>query len=197
MKINADMRLLIYFGIFACISIGLVALFFKFFLKKFEFKISKSRIYGILTGLDNREVFALSIVIINYILLVFLAMMTKELNLVFISAVLIMSIVPWVLVKNYLKLPVSIIVNSISLVALYILSFVHTYLSGETSDLLMRISIFFIVAFVFIYFTYNLLNDINDIASNDKKVTSKKKGAKNGTKKSSKSNELPDTPKDK
>ena len=42
MKVSADMRLLIYFGIFACISIGLVALFFKFFLKKFEFKISKS-----------------------------------------------------------------------------------------------------------------------------------------------------------
>ena len=195
MKVSADMRLLIYFGIFACISIGLIALFFKFFLKKFEFKISKSRIYGLLTGLENREVLALSIIIINYILLVFLAMMTKELNLIFISAVLIMSILPWVLVKNYLKLPISILVNLISLVALYILSFVHTYLSGETSDLLMRISIFFIVAFVFVYFTYNLLNDINDIAKNDNKKIKKKEGVKNGTKKSSKSNELPDTPK--
>ena len=195
MKVSADMRLLIYFGIFACISIGLIALFFKFFLKKFEFKISKSRIYGLLTGLENREVLALSIIIINYILLVFLAMMTKELNLIFISAVLIMSILPWVLVKNYLKLPISILVNLISLVALYILSFVHTYLSGETSDLLMRISIFFIVAFVFVYFTYNLLNDINDIAKNDNKKIKKKEGVKNGIKKSSKSNELPDTPK--
>ena len=195
MKVSADMRLLIYFGIFACISIGLIALFFKFFLKKFEFKISKSRIYGLLTGLENREVLALSIIIINYILLVFLAMMTKELNLIFISAVLIMSILPWVLVKNYLKLPISILVNLISLVALYILSFVHTYLSGETSDLLMRISIFFIVAFVFVYFTYNLLNDINDIAKNDNKKIKKKEGVKNGTKKSSKSNELPDNPK--
>lgn len=195
MKVSADMRLLIYFGIFACISISLIALFFKFFLKKFEFKISKSRIYGLLTGLENREVLALSIIIINYILLVFLAMMTKELNLIFISAILIMSILPWVLVKNYLKLPISILVNLISLVALYILSFVHTYLSGETSDLLMRISIFFIVAFVFVYFTYNLLNDINDIAKNDNKKIKKKEGVKNGTKKSSKSNELPDTPK--
>ena len=195
MKVSADMRLLIYFGIFACISISLIALFFKFFLKKFEFKISKSRIYGLLTGLENREVLALSIIIINYILLVFLAMMTKELNLIFISAVLIMSILPWVLVKNYFKLPISILVNLISLVALYILSFVHTYLSGETSDLLMRISIFFIVAFVFVYFTYNLLNDINDIAKNDNKKIKKKEGVKNGTKKSSKSNELPDTPK--
>lgn len=192
MKINADARVLIYFGVFSCICISIVALFFKFFLKKFEFKLSKSRVYGILTGLNNKEIFALSIVSANYVLLTFLAMMTKELNLATISAVIVMSIIPWLLLKKYMKLAISIIVNLISLFSLYILSFVHTYLSGETTDLFMRISIFFIVAFVFIYFTYNLLNDINDIA---RREDNKKEGASNGTKKSRKSNELPDTPK--
>lgn len=192
MKINADARVLIYFGVFSCICISIVALFFKFFLKKFEFKLSKSRVYGILTGLNNKEIFALSIVSANYVLLTFLAMMTKELNAATVSAVVVMSIIPWLLLKKYMKLAISIIVNLISLFSLYILSFVHTYLSGETTDLFMRISIFFIVAFVFIYFTYNLLNDINDIA---RKVDNKKEGASNGTKKSRKSNELPDTPK--
>ena len=193
MKINADAKGLIYFGVFACICICIVALFFKFFLKKFEFKLSKSRVYGILTGLNNKEVLALSIVGSNYVLLTFLAMMTKELNAASISAVIVMSIIPWLLLKKYMKLVVSILVNLISLFSLYILSFVHTYLSGETTDLLMRISIFFIVAFVFIYFTYNLLNDINDIARKDD--NKKKEGASNGTKKSRKSNELPDTSK--
>lgn len=192
MKINADARVLIYFGVFSCICISIVALFFKFFLKKFEFKLSKSRVYGILTGLNNKEIFALSIVSANYVLLTFLAMMTKELNAATVSAVVVMSIIPWLLLKKYMKLAISIIVNLISLFSLYILSFVHTYLSGETTDLFMRISIFFIVAFVFIYFTYNLLNDINDIA---RREDNKKEGASNGTKKSRKSNELPDTPK--
>ena len=52
--------------------------------------------------------------------------------------------------------------------AIYIIHFAHIYLSGEVEDIFMRIAIFFMISFAFIYFTYNYFNDVNDIAKTDK-----------------------------
>ena len=40
---------------------------------------------------------------------------------------------------------------------------------GEVNDIFMRISIFLILSFIYIYFTYNYINDINDIAEKSRR----------------------------
>ncbi len=183
-KLPSDASKLLYFGIFACVMLVFIALILNLYVEKNSFNLKKSKVYGLLNGLDNSDILALSITAINYMLLVFLAITTTSASLPFLTAIGVMSILPWIIIKNFMKIPFSIIVNAISVFALYILSYVHTYLTNEGQDSLMRISVFFIIAFVFIYFTYNFINDVNDIASLDSKEKGKG-GKKYGIKKSS------------
>ena len=183
-KFGTDASKLLYFGIFACAMLVFITLILDLYVKKNSFDVKKSKVYGLLTGLDNSDILSLSIIAINYMLLVFLAITTSSANIPFMTAIAVMSILPWIITKNFIKIPFSLIVNAISVFALYILSYVHTYLTSEGQDTLMRISVFFIIAFVFIYFTYNFINDVNDIASLDSKEKGKG-GKKYGIKKSS------------
>lgn len=173
---------LLYFILFYVVMLIATFLFFKYYLKDFKFNQNKTKIYGIFQGLNNKSILAFTLEYMNYLFLVFLAMTTSNLNPVYISIIIMMAIIPPLITKNYLRIPISLIVSLIDIFAIYIISFVHTYLSGETSDILMRISIFLIIAFVFIYFTYNFINNIGDIA---KLSEPKKEGAKSGNKKSS------------
>lgn len=165
---------LAYFAVFVIIVLIIAAIFLNIYLKKFKFSTSKSRVYGMLTQLDNKSIVAFSLTTLNYLFLVWCAMTTSEINILYISIIMALTLLSSFLIKDYIKIPLNLFVSGINCFALYIIHFVHIYLLGEVSDIFMRISIFFIVAFAFVYFTYNYINDLNDIVQKNKHIQKKK-----------------------
>lgn len=159
---------LAYFLGFAFIVFIIAMLVLKVLTKKFSFTTSNSKLYGIFYRLSSRGVISLSILTIVYLFLVWNSMMIENLNWIYVSVIIVLPIISSLLVKNYIKLPLQFIVSCINCFAIYIIHFAHIYLSGETEDILMRIAIFFIIAFAFIYYTYNYFSDVIDIAKSDK-----------------------------
>lgn len=159
---------LLYFSIFACAIIAIAVIFLKLFTKKFSFTTGKSKFYGIFYNLSTKGIIALSLTSVTYLFLVWNSMMTQSLNYLYASIIIILPVLSLILVKNYSKLPIAVIISLINCFAIYIIHFAHTYLVGEVEDILMRAVIFFMVAFAFVYFTYNYFNDISDIAKSDK-----------------------------
>lgn len=169
-----------YFSVFVIVVLIIAAIVLNIYLKKFKFTSKKSRIYGMLSQLDNKSIIAFSLTTINYLFLTWCAMTTTEMNIVYISLIMLITLISSLLIKDYIKLPMNLVVSAVNCFALYIIHFVHIYLLGEVSDIFMRISIFFIVAFAFIYFTYNYINDLNDIVQKNKYISRKRKvGVKN------------------
>jgi len=166
---------LLYFGLFVVVILIIAAIALNLYLKNFKFNTKKSKLYGMLSQLDNKSIVAFSLVTINYLFLTWCAMMTVEMNPIYISIVISLTIISSILIKDYIKLPINLLVSAINCFALYIIHFVHIYLLGEVSVIFMRISIFFIVAFIFVYFTYNFINDVNDIVQKNKYIQKKKK----------------------
>lgn len=160
---------LVYFLIFVVVILIIASFVMNIIFKKFSFSTKKGRLYGILYNLNNREIAAISLTTINYLFLVWSAMMIVKMNPLYISLILFMTILSSILSKDYLKIPINIVVGAINSFALYILNFVHVYLVGEVNDIFMRISIFLILSFIYIYFTYNYINDINDIAEKSRR----------------------------
>lgn len=172
---------MIYFILFVGVVLIIAAVGLNLYLKKFSFDTQKSKVYGILHRLDNLEIISLSITTLNYLFLVWNAMMTVEMNALYASLILSLSLISCLLSRDYEKMPIALLVSLINCFAIYIVHFVHIYLQGEVGDIFMRISIFFIIAFVFIYFTYNYINDINDIVKkNVSRIKKKRVGVKNG-----------------
>lgn len=161
------------FAVFVIFIIIIAAISLKLYLKKFKFTPQKSRVYGIIHALDNKSIIAFSLVTLNYLFLTWCAMTTVEMNIVYVSVILILTLLSSTLVKDYIKLPLNLLISLVNCFALYIVHFVHIYLSGEVGDIFMRISIFLIIAFAFIYFTYNYINDINDIVQKNKHIKKK------------------------
>ena len=159
---------LAYFSIFAFAIIVIAIILLKVLTKKFSFTTQKSKFYGIFYRLSNRGIISLSLVSITYLFLVWNAMMTQNINWLYASIIVILPIGSLILVKNYAKIPLESIVSLINCFAIYVIHFAHTYLVGEVEDILMRLVIFFMVAFAFIYFTFNYFNSVSDIAKADK-----------------------------
>ena len=160
---------LAYFMIFAALILIIATISLKIFTKKFSFTTHSSKMYGIFYNLTNRGIIALSLTSLAYLFLVWNSMMTQGLNWIYTSIIVLFPLVSLILVKNYIKIPLQLIISAINCFAIYIIHFAHVYLSGEVEDILMRIAIFFIIAFAFIYFTYNYFGDVFDIAKMDKK----------------------------
>jgi hypothetical protein len=172
---------LIEFVVFAvCITL-IIGLILKIYLKKYKFTTRKSTLYGMLYRLDNKSITAVALVTLNYLFLTWCAMTTTSMNAVYISIIVLVTLLSNIIAKDYVKIPVSLVIAVINCFALHIVHFVHLYLLGEVSDILLRISIFFIVAFVYIYFTYNYINDVNDIVQKNEHIQKKKRkvGVKN------------------
>lgn len=171
---------LLYFIVFVIVILIIAAIGLNLYLKKFKFNTKKSRVYGMLSGLDNKSIIAFSLTTLNFLFLTWCLMKTVQMNALYVSLILMMTFVSSILIKDYIKLPVNLLVSAINCFALYIVHFAHIYLLDEVSDIFMRISIFFIVAFVFVYFTYNFINDINDIVQKNKyiKKSTRKAGVK-------------------
>lgn len=180
---SAIIENLVYFVLFVMAILFVGAIGLKLYLKNFKFSTSKSRVYGMLTQLDNRSILAFCLATLNYLFLVWCAMTIPDINIIYISLIIVMTLLCSIMAKDYIKIPINLLVAGINCFALYIVQFVHSYLLGEVSDILMRISIFFIIAFVYIYFTYNFINDINDIVQKNKhiqkKIDKRKAGVEN------------------
>lgn len=172
----------IYFGIFVCASLSIGAIVLNILTKNFKFSTSKSKLYGIFFNLSNNGIIGVSLITINYLLLIWCALTMPRLNYLLASVLVTLPLIACIVTRTYKKIPLSIIVSFINSFAVYIMHFLHEYLSGEVEDIYMRIAIFFIIAFAFIYFTYNYINDLLDIVKEDKE---KKVGEKNGTRKNS------------
>ena len=165
------------FVVFVVVILFIATVSLRIYLKKFAFSTKKSRLYGMLLQLDNNSITAFCLTTLNYLFLTWCAMMTVEMNAIYVSLILVMSLTSSILIKDYIKVPINLMVSGINCFALYIIHFVHIYLLGEVSDIYMRISIFFIVAFAYVYFTYNFINDINDIVQKNKYISKKKRKA--------------------
>ena len=97
---------LVYFLIFVVVILIIASFVMNIIFKKFSFSTKKGRLYGILYNLNNREIAAISLTTINYLFLVWSAMMIVKMNPLYISLILFMTILSSILSKDYLKIPI-------------------------------------------------------------------------------------------
>lgn len=165
-----------YFSIFV-IGIALIAsLGLNLYLKKFEFEADNAKLYGMLFNLDNKSIVAFVLSTLSYLFLVWTAMMSTPMNMIYVSIIVLSQVISVILVKDYIKVLIALIVSIIECASLYLIDYIHVYLLNENTDILMRFCVFFMVAFAFIYFTYNYINSLNDIVSKNRHVAKKKRG---------------------
>jgi len=158
---------LVGFALVAIVFLIILSITLKIMSKNFS--IDKIKLYGIFLNMDDKTILAFSLVSINYLLLVW-CLINFDINYICLICSLILVILSDILVKKISKVIVSIITVLTQCGAIYIVSLLYNYIVNEYGNILLVISLIFIVIFIFLYFTYMLFRKLHGIIRVEKRV---------------------------
>lgn len=165
---------LIYFFIVAVIFLVAIAVIFKIFCKKFKFDDRNVEIYGLLLNLNTTSLISIATITINYLFLVWWMITFKGLNVVYVAITLVLVLISEAVIDNFKGLPLSMLLSGINCGAIHIIYLIHQYVTLEEFSYLLLVVLGLVVLFVFLYFTYNLFRQINNIVIKHKYLKNKK-----------------------
>ena len=158
-KIIAD---LLYFFMTAFIFLVSIAVCFKIFGKHFRFNDKNVEIYGLLLNLNTSSLISIASITINYLFLIWWMISFNGVNIIYIAITLILVLISEAVIDNFKGLPLSMILSLINCLAIHIIYLIYDYAMVEASYMLFLI-LGLVVLFVFLYITYNLFRQINNI----------------------------------
>lgn len=165
---------LIDFFIVAVIFLIVIAVCFKIFCKKFKFNDKNVEIYGLLLNLNTTPLISISTITINYLFLVCWLISFKGLNVIYVSITLILVLISEAVIDNFKGLPLSMVLSGINYGAIHITYLIYQYVTLDEFSYLLLVVLGLVVLFVFLYFTYNLFRQINNIVIKHKYLKNKK-----------------------
>lgn len=165
---------LVNFSAVALIFLIALAIIFTIFSKNFKFNKKNIELYGLFLNLNTIQLISISALTINYLFLVWCTLNFKGLNIIYISFTTILVFLCDAINDNFKKLPVSLGLTIINLGAIQITYLIYNHLTQESFSILLAIILVLVILFVFLYYTYNLLRQINNIAVKNKHLKEKK-----------------------
>ena len=173
--INGDIQNELYYFFTASI-IFLISIFiiFKIFCKKFKFNNKNIELYGLLLNLNNPALISISAMTIYYLFTVFCTISFHGMNLIYLAIILILVLISEAVIDNFKGLPISIILALINCGAIQIVYLLYDYITQEQFSFLLLIILFLVILFIFLYDTYNLFRNINNVVIKNKYLKKKK-----------------------
>lgn len=165
---------LIYFFVAAVIFLLVVAVSFRIFSRHFKFNDKNVEIYGLLLNLNTTSLISIATITINYLFLVWWMISFNGINIIYIAITLVLVLISEAVIDNFKGLFLSMVLSIVNCVAIHVTSLIYQYVIVEELSYLLLIVLGLVVLFVFLYFTYNLFRQINNIVIKHKYLKNKK-----------------------
>lgn len=165
---------LIYFFIVAVIFLLVIAISFRIFCKHFKFNNKNVEIYGLLLNLNTTSLISIATITINYLFLVWWMISFKGVNIIYIAITLVLVLISEAVIDNFNGLWLSMLLSGVNCAAIHVIYLIYQYVTVEEFSYLLLIVMGLVVLFAFLYFTYNLFRQINNIVIKHKYLKNKK-----------------------
>ena len=173
--VNNDIQTeLLYFLIAAIIFIIAIFIIFKIFNNNFKINNKNIKYYGILLNLNTPSLISISSLTINYLFIVFCTLSFRGINIIYISIILLLTLISEAVIDNFKGLITSIPLAAINCAAIEMVNRLFIYIYNESFSLLLLIILFLLILFIFLYDTYNLFRSINNVIVKNKYLKDKK-----------------------
>ena len=163
-----------YFAAASILFLIAVFIIFRIFCKNFKFNNKNAEIYGLLLNLNNSALISISAMTIYYLFIVFCTISFHGMNIIYISIVMILVLISEIALDNFKGLPLSILLASINCGAIHIVYLLYDYITKEQFSYFLLIILFLLILFVFLYDTFNLVRNINNVVVKNKYLKKKK-----------------------
>ena len=173
MENNEIIYHLISFLIVGLIFSGALAITFKILLKQYSVDNAKIKFYGLLLGLNNKQILSFSMASLNYIFLLYNLLLFNEVNIIFLTFTLILSIFSDVIIKNYPKGLLNIVYEIISILTIFVNNLLFTYLQDQSS-IMVVICIIFVIILSALFYSFVLFKTLNNVIVKDKFIKEEK-----------------------
>lgn len=117
--LNNYLLLIVVFAVILVVIAAVILLFNKFSFKK------KIYLYGLLMDLKNNEIFALTLIIVNFLLLCYVLIMKLPLSPAIAILSFLLVFIAFVLVKSFINILVNSVINGVSIGLIYLANLVN------------------------------------------------------------------------
>lgn len=168
----------VLYNIISFLIVGLIfmislAVIFKILLKKYSLDNAKIKFYGMLLGLNNKQILSFSMISLNYIFLVYNLLTFNKINIIIITISLILVILSDILIKGYPKGLINILYEVMSLLTIFVNGLLYNYIIDQNSVIVVICLIFVIVLSILLY-SFVLFKSLNNIIIKDKFIKENK-----------------------
>lgn len=165
---------LLNFSLVGLIFVLVLFITLKIFLKKFKFDKKNIELYGIFLQLKTTSLISIAALTINYLFLVWATASFKGLNIIYITFTLILVLISDIVIDKFNNIPrhlLQIIGSSLTIELVYL---IYNYLNTEYNSPILFIVLLLVIIFAFLYYTYNLFKNINNVVIDQKYLKRKK-----------------------
>ena len=165
---------LYYFLGTAIIFLIAVTIIFRIYCKKFKSNNNKIELYGLLLNLNTPALISISAMTIYYLFVVFCTISFHGMNIIYLAMMLILILISESVIDNFKGLPSSIGLTLINCGAIHVVYLLYSYITEENFSYLLLIILSLVILFIFLYDTYTLFRNINNIVIKNKYLKNKK-----------------------
>ena len=174
MNVESVISELIYFFVVALVFLIVVAIVFRLFCKKFKFNSKNVELYGLMLNLNTTSLISMASLTINYLFLVWCTISFRGINVIYVAIILILVLISDAVIDNFKGLIKSVPLAIVNCVAIEVVYLLYDYVIHDSFSYLLLITLFLVILFVFLYYTYNLFRGINNIVIKNKYLKNKK-----------------------
>lgn len=167
---------LFYFILSFLVIVILIMIFSKIFLRKYDTRGSKLKLYGLFLGLTTKDVFSLSLLTIRYIFFIWCLYAndyTRIYEDIYFYILLVPNIFYDIINKKYLNIIGDVLNNVIIYFALFFKMILHNYLIDVDKIWYVALVYGVLIIFTMIYGSYFYFKDIDYLMKENKYIKKK------------------------
>ena len=128
-------------------------------------KKSNYAFYGTLMDLKNNEIFALALIIMNYLLLTYFLIFKIKFNISFAIISSLLIIISYLLVLKPSKLCINLVINLVNIAIIYLANLVDTLRIDNTNNIyfFLQIAVNLFGLFFYMFTSLKFVNDIRKV----------------------------------
>ncbi len=144
----------------------------KIFLKRFDINKGKLSIYGIFLGLNEKEIFSISILTVRYIFM-YWCLITTNVEIIHLTLLILAGLIYSIINKRFFHIVFDILSSFLLYLALLSKNIFFKYLTTILFDWKVLAIFVLLVIFIILYSSYFFLKDIEYIIKKNKFVRKK------------------------
>lgn len=151
---------------------------------KYEPKGFKLKFYGVLLGLDNKDVLSFSLLIVNYLFIIYLLYNSSSLTVFYKDVnfyIIVLTNVIYALInKRFLYIPVTTVYGILMYLSIFIKKGILDYINTIDNSWYMYVVLVLMILFILVFITYVFLKNLAYFVKRNKFILKKEKGDLNG-----------------